>query len=116
MRETEYGLQGRLAPPLANGELVFEAPWQGRVFGMARSLCESGLYSWDEFRQRLIKSIALWELANPDAQDSYEYYDLFLTAFENLLADKDLLGGAVLSGLIAELTTRPHGHDHEHEH
>lgn len=114
MSESEYGLQGQLAPPLANGELVFEAPWQGRVFGMARSLCDSGLYSWDEFRERLIKSIALWESVNTNALDSYEYYDLFLIAFENLLVDKNLLGDDVLSRAIAELNARPHGHDHKH--
>jgi nitrile hydratase accessory protein len=114
MRDSEFGLQGQLAPPLANGELVFEAPWQGRVFGMARSLCDSGLYSWDEFRERLINSIAQWESANPDALDSYEYYDLFLAAFENLLADKNLLHSDVLARVTAELNTRPHGHDHKH--
>ena len=29
-----------MAPPAANGEVVFEAPWQGRVFAMARLLAE----------------------------------------------------------------------------
>ena len=37
----ELLLDGRIAPPTANGEVVFEAPWQGRVFGMARLLAEA---------------------------------------------------------------------------
>ena len=49
MTET-FGLSPALAPPMANGELLFEAPWQARVFGMARALSEQGLYTWDEFR------------------------------------------------------------------
>ena len=46
-------LEGPAAPPAANGELVFEAPWQARLFGMAWSLCDAGLFEWDEFRAKL---------------------------------------------------------------
>ena len=42
---------------MANGEVVFDAPWQSRVFGMARALCEQGLFTWDEFREQLILQI-----------------------------------------------------------
>jgi len=114
MSATEFELPNQLAPPLSNGELVFEAPWQGRVFGMARSLCVSGLYSWDEFRQRLIEAIDQWESAHKSDSEMYEYYDLFLLAFESLLADKKLLAGNVLSLEVAKLRARPHGHDHKH--
>ena len=54
-------LNAEVAPPMANGEVLFEAPWQGRVFGMARSLEEAGLYTWDEFREQLIKHIGQWD-------------------------------------------------------
>ena len=45
------------APPRANGELVFAAPWESRVFGLAAALRERGLFSWDEFRAELIAAI-----------------------------------------------------------
>ena len=34
------GMSGPAALPRRNGELVFEAPWQGRVFGMALAVVE----------------------------------------------------------------------------
>ena len=107
-------LTGELSPPLANGELIFDAPWQGRVFGMARSLCLTGMYSWDDFRARLIHSIRTWEAGNAgDVEDAeYPYYDLFLEAFEKLLSDLELLEDSELSTQIQKLITRPHDHDH----
>ena len=27
--------------PLENGEVVFEAPWEARVFGLAHALCDA---------------------------------------------------------------------------
>ena len=32
--------EGPAAPPRANGELVFEAPWESRAFGIAIALVE----------------------------------------------------------------------------
>ena len=43
---------------MVNGELNFEAPWQGRVFAMANALCDAGLFEWSEFQQSLIDEIA----------------------------------------------------------
>ena len=103
-------LTGTAEPPMANGELVFEAPWQGRVFGMARALSEAGLYSWDEFREYLIKTIAAWD---PEAnKGDYAYYDHFLAALEKLLADKELVVPETLEARCGEFRERPHGHDH----
>lgn len=104
-------LEGRVAPPRANGEVIFEAPWQGRVFGMARALCEAGLYDWDEFRACLIASIEAWE-QHHGADEDYPYYDLFLSAFTTLLADKGVCREAELVTKSAEFAARPHGHDH----
>jgi nitrile hydratase accessory protein len=101
-------LTGDAAPPMANGEVVFEAPWQGRVFGMARSLCESGLYDWDEFRGRLIAEIATFE---SDA-DEYHYFDHFLSALTRLLDEKGLCLGIEVNHRSEVFAARPHGHDH----
>jgi len=80
-------MEGRAALPRKNGELVFEEPWQGRVFGMAVSLHERGLYEWEEFRQGLITHIAEGERrAGP-----FSYYEVWLQTFEALLARKGLV-------------------------
>jgi nitrile hydratase accessory protein len=102
-------LTGELAPPMANGEVLFEAPWQGRVFGMARALAEAGVYDWEEFRVRLIEEIAAWD-RNPEGE--YRYYDHFLRALERLLLDKGLIGDDGLGDRVAAFAARPHGHDH----
>lgn len=103
-------LEGDAAPPMANGEVVFEAPWQSRVFGLARSLCELGYYSWDEFREQLIQAVG-----EADEQ-AFEYFDCFLQALTRLLRDKELLESGELVRREREFAARPPGHDHGHEH
>jgi nitrile hydratase accessory protein len=62
--------------PRKNGELVFQAPWQGRAFGLAVVLNEKGAYPWDEFRTGLVNEIAKGEP---------EYYESWVNALESLL-------------------------------
>lgn len=75
------------ALPRKNGELVFEAPWQGRVFGLAVVLSDRQLYPWNEFRDQLIEKIAEAEAHN----DPSTYYERWLAAFESLLLAKGAL-------------------------
>ncbi|MBV9281627.1 MAG: nitrile hydratase accessory protein, partial [Chloroflexi bacterium] len=51
-------LDGPAAPPRKNGELVFQAPWEGRVFSMALALQGAGAYQWREFSDGLAREIA----------------------------------------------------------
>ncbi len=80
-------MEGASALPRKNGELVFEEPWQGRVFGMAVALHEQGSYEWEEFRQVLITQIAAAESRG----GSFAYYEIWLATFEELLASKGLV-------------------------
>lgn len=96
---------------MLNGEIVFDAPWQGRVFGMAHALADAGTFAWDDFRQCLIERIAVWESAHPDGAH-YPYYDCFLEALERVLADKDIVDDHALAHRLADLSGRPHDHDH----
>jgi len=135
----ELELTAGIAPPMANGELVFEAPWQARAFGMARALCEQGLYTWDEFREELIAAIARWEAVHapfsdqelgdrvgelsarsgdgtPAVPSDYAYYDCFVEALETLLVHRGALEANALSERHDALEARPHGHDHHHHH
>jgi len=97
---------------MANGELVFASPWESRVFGMARTLCEQGHYSWDEFRERLIQQISAWEQTHRSDHAEYDYYHCFLAALESLLAEKSLCVSEEVDQREAEYAARPHGHDH----
>lgn len=80
-------MAGQVALPRKNGELVFDEPWQGRVFGMAVALHEQGLYDWDEFRRALIAQVQAAE-ARPGP---FVYYEVWLATFEGLLADKGVV-------------------------
>ena len=99
---------------MENGELVFDAPWQGRVFGMARFLAEQGYYSWDEFRGQLIEQIGAWDTsaAALDPTVEYHYYDHFLAALQALLAEKGMLAADDIELRFRAFEARPHGHDH----
>ncbi len=110
-----YELGGAAAPPMVNGELVFEAPWQGRLFGIARGLAEQGVYEWDEFRARLIEQIAAFDRSAAPVQ--YHYYDHFLRALESLLVDRGLVAAGELAHRVDAFAARPPGHDHhDHDH
>jgi cobaltochelatase CobN len=86
------GMQAAAALPRRNGELVFEAPWQGRAFGMAVALHERGLFVWQDFRQELIARIAAAE-AGPGP---FSYYEAWLAALETVLDRAGLVTGADL--------------------
>ena len=102
---------GPAAPPRSNGELVFAAPWESRVFGLAMALHEQGLFEWEEFRQRLIAEVASWEREHlGDA--SYSYYARWQAALERLLADKGLCRAVEIEEREHRLAERPVGHDH----
>ena len=60
-RERVLPAEGPGAPPRANGELVFQAPWESRIFGVTLALYEAGRFEWSEFQSRLIAAIARHE-------------------------------------------------------
>jgi nitrile hydratase accessory protein len=68
------------------------------VFGLAVALHERGLYTWAEFRDRLIAEIARADCAG----DPSSYYERWLAAFERLLLDKGLLARADLDARTTE--------------
>ena len=85
-------MEGATALPRKNGELVFDEPWQGRVFGMAVALHEGGAYDWEEFRQELIAQVAAAE----SRPGPFVYYEAWLATFEALLAAKGIVAPAEL--------------------
>jgi nitrile hydratase accessory protein len=80
-------MAGAAALPRRNGELVFDAPWQGRAFGMAVALHDQGAFGWEEFRRALIA-----EIASAEARGGrFEYYEAWLSALEGVLAGRALV-------------------------
>jgi nitrile hydratase accessory protein len=76
-------MTGAMGLPRDNGELVFEAPWQGRALAMAVGIVQRLGLGWEEFRQRLIRAI--------DADPDRPYYDSWLVALEGLALDHGLV-------------------------
>lgn len=80
-------MPGEAALPRANGELVFEEPWEGRAFGVAVAMHHGDLYEWREFQGRLAAAIADVEKAGSDLS----YYQQWLESMESLVIDKGLI-------------------------
>lgn len=92
-------MREKTALPRKNGELVFQDPWEGRVFAMAVALCEQGLYQWDEFRNRLIAEIDSAERRRVESS----YYERWLASFERLLVEKRIFTKEEIDARTAEL-------------
>jgi len=102
-------LSDDLAVPRKNGELVFEAPWEGRVFGMAVSMYDDQQFQWDDFRGRLMAEITDAEKFGDDSG----YYERWLASFERLLLETGVLTAGELDARTGEFVT---GLWDEHEH
>jgi len=74
--------------PRANGELVFEEPWQGRALGLGVAVIERLDAGWPEFREHLVTAIQRRPRA-ADESDADAYYGAWLDAVEALLASRE---------------------------
>ena len=69
--------------PRENGELVFDAPWESRAFGLAAAYVAASGGGWDRFRRHLVRAIA-------DLPADTPYYEAWVTALESLVAEDGL--------------------------
>ncbi|HLH71495.1 MAG TPA: nitrile hydratase accessory protein [Candidatus Dormibacteraeota bacterium] len=92
-------MEGAAALPRKNGELVFEAPWQGRAFGLAVSLHQQGSYDWEDFRQRLIAQI---QASGCEGGPQPGYYEHWLAALERLVLERGLVDQEELEHRVQE--------------
>ncbi len=102
-------------PPMANGEVVFQEPWQARSFAMAVTLCEQGLFTWPQFQDALILRVGQWD-GEHSGEDDYRYFDHFAGALEDLLGGLDVVTERALGERADEFAARPADHDHDHGH
>ena len=100
----EADLVGAISPPRDNGEIIFAAPWERRVFGVTIALCRSGSCRWETFRARLIARIA--------EDEERAYWRSWAAALEDVLASAGTLAPGELEERQLKLLARPHGHDH----
>jgi len=91
---------GPAAPPRANGELVFEHPWQSRVFATTMALCDAGAITYDAFRDRLIAEIG--RRSGTDEVDAY--WASWQDALEGLLAELGLCDDELLTRRAREFS------------
>jgi nitrile hydratase accessory protein len=83
-------MEGGSALPRKSGELVFHDEWERRAFAIAVSLAEKGEYDWSDFQQSLIRAVGEAEAGDP-LNPSRGYYESWLAALEQLLAEKELI-------------------------
>jgi nitrile hydratase accessory protein len=98
---------GATALPRQNGELVFEAPWESRAFGVAIALHDAGAIDFEVFRTRLIAEIG--EVGGA------AYYECWLQALEQVLLELELCCRDELEQRAVAIAY-DWAHDHEHLH
>lgn len=85
-----------IAPPRQNGELHFDAPWQGRVFATTAVLVEAGHFTWSQFQAALIAEIT--------ANDEDQYWMSWLGATAQIVKRFGILDDAAVLQRRLELS------------
>ncbi len=82
-------LMTRLSPgqPQKDEEPIFDAPWQARTFAMAVTLHEAGLFTWQEWSERLSESIVERGGDRPIVH-SEDYYEAWQSTLESLIRER----------------------------
>jgi nitrile hydratase accessory protein len=95
---------------------VFSAPWEARAFAIALGLSQAGLFTWDEFRARLIAEVGASDrIRERDGTNRQgEYYEHFLRALEAVVTEKGIATRSDLTRKIEELqgSAAPEAHEH----
>ena len=110
--------------PKEADELVFDAPWQARAFGLVVTLYRQGVFEWSEFQSYLIKEVQADDVKGAGEDLESVYYRQWITAFERLLADKELFQPEEIEHRAAEFAAGERdasefvigesGHNHSH--
>jgi nitrile hydratase accessory protein len=98
----------QLALPRKNGELVFEAPWEARAFGIAVVLNEAGVYPWRDFSQGLAVETATADQGGVPVS----YYERWLETLTKLAIARGLVTPEELDARTIEYASGIHdAHD-----
>ena len=116
----ELATDGPGAPPRLNGELVFDAPWQSRAFGIAAALADAGRITWPDFQAALIGRVNAVDEA--DATDDQStgtpdgYWRCWLEALGDVTSATNAIDTTTWADRSVEFAHRAPGHDHDHDH
>ena len=102
-------MEAQIALPRENGELIFQAPWEARAFGLAVALNQQDLYKWREFSAELAVTIAAADQKN----DPSSYYTRWVASLEELIIARGLISREQLDAKTAECAAGIHD-DHDH--
>ncbi|MEF8888287.1 MAG: nitrile hydratase accessory protein [Haloarculaceae archaeon] len=113
--------------PPGEDDVVFDAPWQARAFALTVALRREGDFPWEAFQTRLVEELEASEEDSTAAENTEAaYYDAWLTAFERLLLEAEVLDDEELTERVAafaagerdasEFVVGDHGHSHDHDH
>ncbi len=98
--------------PQAEPEQPFEEPWHAQLFAITHALAQAGVFAWPDWSAWFSDALARADAAG-SPKDSSAYYDIWLTAFESFLADRNLADGNSLTTLKAAWSeaylSTPHG-------
>ena len=94
-------MHGFGAIPRDEGREPFHAEWEGRAFGIAVALKDSGLYLWEGFRACLVAEIAL----AADQARASAYYEQWPAALEGLVIETGCLTTKELDRRRSEYAT-----------
>lgn len=91
------------APPRKDGHLWFDRDWERMAFGIAIALSKQGHYEWEDFRQQLISKIADWESEHATDDPTWDYYQCWLQALEELLVESEVISPGELEERMIEI-------------
>jgi len=91
------------APPRRDGHLYFDRDWERLAFGVAIALSKQGHYEWEDFRQQLISKIGEWEAEHGTDDPSWDYYQRWLAALEEILVESEVLAPGELDARMADI-------------
>lgn len=116
MSDLELDETGPAAPPRENGELVFDAPWQSRAFGVTAALADAGRLEWADFQAALIQRVGEADANGQDTGSPDGYWRCWLDALGTVTAGAGQVANGQWLRRAEEFADRAPGHDHDHPH
>lgn len=98
--------------PRHEPEQLFEQPWHAELFAATHALSATGIFTWPEWAECFGAALAKADAAG-SPKDGSDYYDIWLSAFEDFLISRGLADPENLKTLRQAWTeaylTTPHG-------
>ena len=89
---------------------VFQEPWEAQAFALVVALHDRGAFTWAEWSQAL--AAAIHAPAEPQGEGGSAYYQCWLKALEQLVAEKGLVAAPMLTTRKEEWRRAAHATPH----